>query len=80
MLRNNQKKDLRAGWLEARAKLEKYGAASIRGPIGVVIDMLQVFGWTPLNYSVWHTHDPNNSYIINQFQGAVHQNGDQCLH
>ena len=62
---NKSKTCVMAGWLEARAQHAKFGAASIRGPLSVVIDMLKSFGWTPLNYNVWHTHVPDISLIIN---------------
>ena len=60
-----QEKDLRDAWMEAKAQHAKFGAASIRGPLSVVIDMLKSFGWTPLSYNEWHTHVPDTSLIIN---------------
>ena len=62
---DQQEKDLRDAWLEAGAQHDKFGSSSIRGPLSVVIDMLNSFGWTPLNYNVWHTHVPDISFIIN---------------
>ena len=51
MLVNRQEEDLRIGWQEAAARHSKNGSASIRGPLGVVIDWLKHLGWKPLNYN-----------------------------
>ena len=44
MLIDKQEEDLRIGWHEAHARYVKDGNASIRGPMGVVIDWLVSFG------------------------------------
>ena len=41
MLVNKQEEDLRIGWQEAATRHSKNGSASIRGPLGVVIDWLK---------------------------------------
>ena len=53
MLLDKQEKDLRDGWLEARKRHDAEGSASIRGPMGVVIDWLKHLGWKPLGLGLF---------------------------
>ena len=70
MLSNKQEEDLRVGWHEAAIRHSKNGSASIRGPLGVVIDWLKHLGWKPLNYNLWHTHVEHEYFIYNKSKNS----------
>ena len=70
MLIDKQEEDLRIGWHEAHARYVKDGNASIRGPMGVVIDWLSQLGWKPMNYNLWHTHVEHEYFIYNKSQNS----------
>ena len=70
MLASKHEEYLRNGWQEAAIRHGQNGSASIRGPLGVVIDWLKHLGWKPLNYNLWHTHVEHEYFIYNKSQNS----------
>merc|ERR1711965_260158 len=70
LLKNKNESGLRVSWFSALAEIKDKGAKAIRGPMGNTIHLLLEYGWKPISYHTWQTHDPEFSFVINDLSAS----------